>query len=55
MPTYDYVCSACGPFRLLRPMSECLEPGPCPGCGTPALPQPAAPRLAGMDSARREG
>lgn len=54
MPLYDYVCAECGPFRLMRPMNEYLDPGHCPDCGTMALPQLAAPRLADMQPARRE-
>jgi putative FmdB family regulatory protein len=54
MPTYDYVCADCGPFRLMRPMGEYRDPGLCPDCGTPAPPQLAAPRLADMNPTRRE-
>jgi putative FmdB family regulatory protein len=32
MPVYDYLCSDCGPFTDLRPMSECDAPLQCPGC-----------------------
>jgi putative FmdB family regulatory protein len=42
MPTYDYACSACGPFEQRRPISERDQPTRCPACG-----QPAARILAG--------
>jgi putative FmdB family regulatory protein len=32
MPVYDYECEACGPFRVMRPMSESSEPYACPDC-----------------------
>lgn len=54
MPTYEYDCPACGPFKAMRPMAEFRAPQPCGGCGAPA-PRVilSAPRLAGMDSGRR--
>lgn len=54
MPLYDYECSGCGPFTVLRPMAECEAPHDCPGCGG-AAPRAylAAPRLGLMDSGRR--
>lgn len=54
MPYYDYLCETCGPFAASRPMAEYQEPHGCPACGT-ASPRAilTAPRLAGMDSARR--
>jgi len=36
MPTYDYDCDRCGPFRENHPMAEFELPQPCPGCGDPA-------------------
>ena len=33
MPTYDYLCAACGSFTALRPMADYAEPQDCPGCG----------------------
>ena len=36
MPTYEYMCKKCGPFRQLRPMAECELPSACPECGTRA-------------------
>jgi len=54
VPVYEYDCAACGPFAALRPMSEYLDPGRCPGCDadTPRA-MLTAPALAGMDSGRR--
>ncbi len=34
MPVYDYLCSDCGPFTDMRPMSECDEPSDCPKCAS---------------------
>ena len=36
MPTYDYECENCGPFREQRPMAEYDLPQPCPDCAEPA-------------------
>jgi putative FmdB family regulatory protein len=36
MPVYDYLCSDCGPFTDMRPMSECDEPGDCSKCTNPS-------------------
>ncbi|WP_142586310.1 zinc ribbon domain-containing protein [uncultured Methylobacterium sp.] len=36
MPTYDYACDACGPFRAMRPMAQFQDPCACPECGTGA-------------------
>lgn len=53
MPVYDYLCSDCGPFTEMRPMSECELPHDCPNCGYEA-PRAylTAPRLSGMSSER---
>src|ERR1700743_28320 len=32
MPVYEYLCDDCGPFKDMRPMSECDEPQDCPQC-----------------------
>ena len=32
MPVYEYLCDDCGPFRDMRPMSECDDPQNCPRC-----------------------
>jgi len=54
MPVYDYQCDACGPFVETRPMAECEEPCPCPGCGAAAArAYLTAPRLGTMSSERR--
>ncbi len=53
MPTYEYLCSDCGPFTDMRPMSECEEPNECPHCGdTAPRAYLTAPRLSGMSSER---
>ncbi len=33
MPSYDYLCAACGPFTAVRPMVAYAEPQDCPECG----------------------
>lgn len=55
MPTYEYLCPECGPFTAVRPMAEFQAPQPCVGCGAGA-PRATltAPRLAGMDTGRRQ-
>jgi putative FmdB family regulatory protein len=54
MPVYDYACDTCGVFTVLRPMAQYQEPHDCPGCGVSApRAMVTAPRLAGMDNARR--
>jgi putative FmdB family regulatory protein len=32
MPLYDYTCASCGPFSVLRPLTEFNAPGTCPQC-----------------------
>ena len=36
MPVYEYLCNECGPFKDMRPMSECDDPQACPRCETSA-------------------
>jgi putative FmdB family regulatory protein len=36
MPTYDYDCGRCGPFRESHPMAEFDRPQACPSCGDSA-------------------
>ena len=36
MPVYEYLCDDCGPFKDMRPMSECDDPQVCPSCETMA-------------------
>ncbi|WP_423414939.1 zinc ribbon domain-containing protein [Hyphomicrobium sp. B1] len=54
MPVYDYDCPSCGPFSVLRSMSEFELPHDCPDCGTEA-PRAilTAPAIAGLSRARR--
>ena len=33
MPTYDYLCSACGSFDVLRSVAMRNHDAACPGCG----------------------
>lgn len=35
MPTYSFRCPACGPFDLIRAMSDDGAAPPCPGCAAP--------------------
>lgn len=37
MPLYEYSCRECGPFGLIRKVSESGEPAGCPQCGEVAL------------------
>jgi putative FmdB family regulatory protein len=32
MPLYDYECSTCGTFEVMRRLSERNNPAPCPQC-----------------------
>ncbi len=32
MPTYDYQCGTCGPFRDNYPMAAFADPQACPNC-----------------------
>ena len=54
MPVYDYLCSECGPFTDMRPMTECDAPLPCPECSALA-PRVflTAPHFATMSRERR--
>jgi putative FmdB family regulatory protein len=36
MPVYEYLCEGCGPFTLMRSMSEYELPADCPLCQTSA-------------------
>lgn len=47
MPTYDYQCAGCGPFRDSYPMSAYARPQPCPGCGAFAPRALTVPALSG--------
>jgi len=50
MPVYQYECSECGSFTMLRPMAECFLPGCCPGCGSDAQREISAPHLGNLSS-----
>jgi putative FmdB family regulatory protein len=54
MPTYEYMCSDCGPFTQMRPMAESDLGSECPHCGDEA---PRAfltpPNFSGMSSELR--
>jgi putative FmdB family regulatory protein len=39
MPVYEYLCEGCGPFTLMRSMSEYELPADCPLC------EASAPRV----------
>ena len=52
MPTYDYFCTACGPFEAITRISE-RDSAVCPNCGIAARRMLSAPRLAEMDKGRR--
>lgn len=53
MPLYDYECTGCGGFALLRPIAERAAPAACPGCGGAAMRIIAAPALRAMDGSAR--
>jgi putative FmdB family regulatory protein len=36
MPVYEYMCKRCGPFTMMRAMSEYEQPSDCPECGSSA-------------------
>ena len=33
MPVYAFTCADCGPFDLMRPMTQAGAPVHCPSCG----------------------
>ena len=47
MPTYDYQCATCRPFRDSYPMAAFADPQPCPACGAPSPRALTLPALAG--------
>ncbi|MEY4563136.1 MAG: hypothetical protein RLZZ618_2413 [Pseudomonadota bacterium] len=54
MPTYDYACTACGPFDAVRRMADRDVPAACPRCSSAsARAWLVAPRLADMPADRR--
>src|ERR1700755_2028055 len=55
MPIYDYQCSDCGPFRMMRPMAQSNAPTTCPTCGRVSTKTITAPFLADMAPHNRIG
>jgi putative FmdB family regulatory protein len=53
VPTYDYRCSRCGGFELLRPLAKADAEASCPGCGDAARRIFTAPALRRLDPALR--
>lgn len=54
MPTYDYLCTECGPFTALRPMADYADPQDCPGCGSSARrAMLTVPSIAAMSPSKR--
>jgi putative FmdB family regulatory protein len=54
MPVYDYLCTDCGPFSELKPMSAFSDPCGCPACGQSSERAILrAPFIAGMDATKR--
>jgi putative FmdB family regulatory protein len=54
MPVYEYLCDSHGVFTAMRPMSEYLDPQPCPDCTSPASRvMVSAPRVSGLSSRRK--
>jgi putative FmdB family regulatory protein len=53
MPVYEYECSSCGTFSVLRKMSESQLPANCDVCGEISPRIMSVPRLAMMDNAKR--
>jgi putative FmdB family regulatory protein len=45
MPFYNFLCPACGPFTVMRPMARRADPGACPGCGAAAPRSISAPAI----------
>jgi putative FmdB family regulatory protein len=54
MPVYEYLCDRHGPFTSIRPMSEYLDPQPCPDCGeASSRVMLSVPYLSGLSSDRK--
>lgn len=49
MPTYSFRCPDCGPFDLVRPMSQARAADTCPRCGASARRNYGAPALRAME------
>lgn len=54
MPSYHYLCAACGPFEAVRPMAEFALPAPCPDCGGAAARSLAAPSFSALPGNLRQ-
>ncbi|QHI98532.1 zinc ribbon domain-containing protein [Xylophilus rhododendri] len=55
MPTYEYDCSDCGGFDVIRRLSERNEPAACPACARASQRVFAsAPRLACVSAEQRK-
>jgi len=54
MPSYDYLCAGCGPFRLIRSMAESALAQACPACGE-AAPRALlfAPAMSSLSTSQR--
>jgi putative FmdB family regulatory protein len=37
VPVYAFICESCGPFELVRPMSESGAEAACASCGAEAV------------------
>lgn len=55
MPTYDYECENCGPFREFHPISEFDREQPCPDCGDPAPRLLTLPAIGGSAAEEASG
>ncbi len=55
MATYDFLCEACGPFEVSRPMADGGAPATCPECGGRARRVFSAPGLQVLEPGLRRG
>jgi putative FmdB family regulatory protein len=53
MPVYDFQCTTCGPFAVLRSIAARDLPTRCPDCGASASRLVSAPALALMTGTQR--
>ncbi|GAB7522909.1 FmdB family zinc ribbon protein [Paraburkholderia sp. 2C] len=53
MPVYDFQCTTCGPFAVMRSVAARDLPVHCPDCGTSASRMISAPALALMSGTQR--
>lgn len=54
MPLYDYRCSGCGPFRVMRPMADSALPARCPACSVSGARVLVAPSLVAVGTPLRQ-